>query len=267
MDHKYTIRTLKLKSGERHPYLIDKKGMPMEYPTLYSICELRARRLTSNTINQNRQSIMVLYLYCELEKIDLASRLKEGKLFTIYELDGLTRTCHYAISEIEAQIKDKSKKPSKIVNLVIYKKSNRSPQTVNLKSVGVRLINIKKYLGWLVIVYSASIETPPNVSTLLSQTAFNTLKQLEGRIPVNRSTNTPSVLREGITHEEEAELLNTVHPSSANNPWQSEFSKIRNYIFENKLSNTKFSYKSMQRPNSHTKLNSYLYFGYAKLCG
>ena len=74
----YAVRHTLMPSGERLPMLLLRDtGVPLFEPTVWSISELRARNLSSSTLQQALRAVMVLHLALERLGVDLEARLDE----------------------------------------------------------------------------------------------------------------------------------------------------------------------------------------------
>jgi hypothetical protein len=62
-------------------------GIPLFYPTLFTVSELRARNLASATLAQALRAILVLNQILEHLHIDLQTRFSQRKVLELDEID------------------------------------------------------------------------------------------------------------------------------------------------------------------------------------
>ena len=66
-------------SGERLPFFLNDEGMPIYDVTIYLLCDLRARNLSSNTIMNALAAINILYLYLNEQQYGLIELIRNEK--------------------------------------------------------------------------------------------------------------------------------------------------------------------------------------------
>jgi hypothetical protein len=99
----YRVETLVLGNGERFPMLIvSETGMPDFYPTLYTSNSLRLLR-TANSIVAVLRAIHVMYLAGKQMGIDFQSRMLEGKLLSIGEIERLSAEIRKSANELRRE--------------------------------------------------------------------------------------------------------------------------------------------------------------------
>lgn len=154
MSSHYRVTTIVMSSGERLPMLLGADGLPVFEPTLFSLIEIRARNLASNTIESYLRSVMALLLFLGLRKIDLQARLNEGHLLSLGEIEELARICRLPMERIQAMRDEVESQPVKVAPALSLEKFRmRSPMMSNLEvspeAAATRLRNIRDYLKWL----------------------------------------------------------------------------------------------------------------------
>jgi integrase len=217
------VRTLITPSGERLPMLIDRStGMPVFYPNLYVLTELRQINRASATMERALREISVLHDYLNDVGIDLDERIREGRLFSLGEIDGLARHCRQAIRPSMG-----SESGSKAHVRRFGKNELVLSQPVSQTTAANRLRTIHAYLSWLIALRLSTIQQREVFRTKLEQIRENVLPALRARIPISKGRNILN-LRQGLVPELVERLLQIIDPSNSENPWKSEFIRQRN---------------------------------------
>lgn len=100
MSINYRIKTIATSEGERLPILLGSDGLPLFELTVFALSQLRSTNKASNTIDSYLRSCMVLLLFLNLKRIDLSSRLNEGQIFFLGEIEDLVRICRLPLKKI-----------------------------------------------------------------------------------------------------------------------------------------------------------------------
>lgn len=79
---------MRFQTGERFPILLGQGGIPVFYPNLYLLTMCR-RKDAVNTMRARNRAIIHLYLWAEINKIDLEDRFKRKELLSIEEIESL----------------------------------------------------------------------------------------------------------------------------------------------------------------------------------
>ena len=233
MSAGYRVKLLKLTSGERFPLLLDGVGKPLFEPTVYALTELRARNQATNTISAALRSIQVLYLFLDKRSISLLSRLSDGRLLSLGEVEDLARTSRLPVEKLEAMLTDSVESSGQLLALSLEKARMRLrigvSDEVDPAFAGTRIRYIRDYLEWLVSDYLARRTLARPVAESLSAALRIVVTALTARIPKGGSKKEIKQ-REGLAPEAVIELLRVVSPSSPDNPWRSEYSRYRNEL-------------------------------------
>lgn len=217
------VRTLITPSGERLPMLLDRStGMPVFYPNLYVLTELRQINRASATMERALREISVLHDYLNDVGIDLDERMREGRLFSLGEIDGLARHCRQTIKPSMG-----SESGSKAHVRRFGKNEIVLSQPVSQTTAANRLRTIHAYFSWLIALRLSTIQQREVFRTKLEQMRENVLPALRARIPISKGRNILS-LRQGLVPELVERLLQIIDPSNSENPWKSEFIRQRN---------------------------------------
>ncbi|WP_232515942.1 tyrosine-type recombinase/integrase [Burkholderia multivorans] len=105
--------------------------------------------------------------------------------------------------------------------------SEREPRAVDVATQAFRLRYIADYLTYLATYYGATLSSQQR--TELEVESARALKVFRAHIPpVSRRARLGA--RQGLTQEEQARLLDVIHPDSPDNPWTRGFVRQRNWL-------------------------------------
>ncbi|WP_322034220.1 hypothetical protein [Paraburkholderia sp. J76] len=69
MPERYAVKNVVFESGERFPFVVDRRtGIPLFDPTVSTLTEFRVRDLASATIEQVLRALKVFLIFCDLPK-------------------------------------------------------------------------------------------------------------------------------------------------------------------------------------------------------
>lgn len=94
-------------------------GLPLFYPNVYAMAEVRGRDSASNTIEQALRAVMVLQLFLDAEGIDLQARLREGRFLERGEIEGLAQALRTPIEDLIKNAVAKSRKDAEVDGNVV----------------------------------------------------------------------------------------------------------------------------------------------------
>lgn len=83
------VKSTRHQNGERFLNLLDNDGVPMFWPTLWTLTDLRASGKSINTISQALIALKVVYEFLDEYQIDLDARLQSATFLERHELEGL----------------------------------------------------------------------------------------------------------------------------------------------------------------------------------
>ena len=229
----YRVKTVVSGNGERLPMLIGSDGAPLFEPTLFALCEIRARNRAANTIANSLRGILVFYLFLELNGIDLRRRLTEGRLLAMGEIEDLVRLCRLPIEEIVSQPIQIEYIPISETVVSLEKHRQRLPTEMVKEIVprfaATRLRCIRDYLKWVVADRSSRFGADSDYRSSLQAAGNFVAGALDARLPVGDSRGYVGQ-REGLDTDSITELLRVIDPACPDNPWQDEHSRVRNEL-------------------------------------
>jgi len=229
----YAVKTLVLSSGERLPVLIAlATGVPLFEPSIYVLSEICATNKASNTIDQVLRSIMVLQLFLDSSSIDIEQRIQQGGVFRLSELDELVRHSRRPVAD---QLNCDSISPShqsarrSAAESVRLFQRKLAPIEVAGHTAANRIRVIRDYLEWLVRYHMARHQPGATEAERLWSEWTSCKDALNARLPRHKGRNTIGQ-REGLKPELAEKLLNVTSPTSPENPWRGENTRIRNAL-------------------------------------
>jgi len=232
----YYIKKVLFASGERFPMLInDTTSIPDYNSTVFTITQYRSKGQSVNTIEQVLYHLKLLKLFLKnysTEGIDLESRLNQGRLLYLHEIESLCDMCKLPLKNIiDDTHKDQFTQTTKLNSLEKFRSNNSHKQTktVDPNTTAHRIRVIRDFLMWLANAHMAKL---PEYDL-----TFNTMKEsrdlikssMTSRIPKSSDSSLISTAM-GLPEEAMDILFAVVDRSSAYNPWKSEFTKVRNEL-------------------------------------
>lgn len=201
----YSIVQIRLKDGERLPILLNKDtGVPLHLPNLYASTILRPSNLSYRTLEVNLQSICHIYIWGDINNIDVENRFVQRSYFGFSEIDSLI--------DFIAKPLIRNKKVIKINNKV--KNSTKF----------IKSIYLLKYFCWLENYYNFEFGINTNNKFALLQ---NSIKER-----IKLSKNKPLLSSKKGLNPEEFKLLKLILYGNSNHilPWKSKDIIFRNLL-------------------------------------
>ncbi len=231
----FEVRNLVFASGERFPALIEgKKGVPDFEVTLYVLTQLRTRNLSVSTLTAATRSVMFGCQVLEYMGVDLQSRINQGKLLELGEFDRLMDSFFWTQVKLRQVLNQSTEKlaPNRVLNLESVRKSVSvadNSQTINADTAATRLLYFRDFLKWKVdrSLYALAT-THENYQGLNSAKEFM-ITAINARMPKGSSKNDLHA-RQGLSSDEMVLLLESVKLDSEQNPWKSQFIRVRNRL-------------------------------------
>jgi len=104
-----------MEGGERAPFLLDERGLPLFYPTLFATVHLRNAKRAVNTIRNRLADILVLHRWEADNGRDLVSEFSEGRFLEMPDIISLRDFAKLDMREHKTQ---KTKRKAKTVRLI-----------------------------------------------------------------------------------------------------------------------------------------------------
>ena len=203
------VKSTRHLNGEIFLNLLNQEGVPLYWPTIWTLTELRASGKSINTISQALGTLKVVYDFLDEYGIDLDSRLQSAKFLERHELDGLLRYL---------------KKPLRKVSKGKVVKINKFDE-ISLGAFAIRLNYTKAYFAFLIDSFTFKY-----IDEAKKKEQMSLIRELVGRFfsarkPAKVKLTGP---RLGLSREQQELLCQTISSSSSKNPWKSEFVRDRN---------------------------------------
>lgn len=230
----YNVRLLVFSSGERF-YVLQRMatGEPLFEPTLFVTNVARANGSASATIKQVLTSIMVLQLALDSVNIDIETRLSEGRLLDLHEVEAIVGYCRKTVASMVAEPGPKrTSSTPRVVSLEkVRMKSAVATETglVDSQTTGVRVRYIRDYLNWLAKKRELRIGPAHPQYAGLSSIRELIYGAFTERVPKVFPKDEDDQ-RQGLSEEHMARLRAVIEPSSPQNPWKGVATKIRNEL-------------------------------------
>lgn len=227
MTTTFVAKRIRFRNGERLSVLARPNGLPVHEATLY-LNRYRKKGRAANTLHSVCRALALLYQELSSKEIDLLQRLREGRFLTVPEITSLADAAQYWAADASLDEPDSSPNVIDIKRIRMRRKaSEREARSVVKSTLANRLRYIANYLDFLVGYFSVSL--PAGQKSTLNQESESALTALRAEIPrVSRRAKLGA--REGLSEEDEARLIETVHPDSPNNPWRRPFVRKRNWL-------------------------------------
>ncbi|RYE43577.1 MAG: site-specific integrase [Hyphomicrobiales bacterium] len=214
------------RNGERHSVLRRAGGLPVHEVTLF-LARFRTRGRRPNTIHRVCTVMALLYRWLQDAAIDLPARLRQGQFLTTAEIYRLVDTAQYRADDLA---EDAGKVAgNQVVNLnsvrMRRKKAEPAREPVDVGNHATRLRYIVLYFEFLTGYFAATL--PTHLKVQLEENAKKALHVLREQIPTVPAGRSS---RQGISEEDQEQLLAVVQPGSPRNPWKSPFVQYRNWL-------------------------------------
>jgi len=233
-SRKFRIRHIVMGSGERLPLLTDAAtGHPLYGPTVFALSEMRATNKASATIEQALRGLMVFQRILNYTGIDLEERLRQGRFLNLGEVDEIVGQCRLPMSRLG----DKSEATARMSNKVAKVEGIRMSSTtdkrhgsdVSRHTADVRLLYICKYLEWMADTQLLKMAVSQPEHQSLEAAKGIVLTAISERIGGTGKRHVADA-REGLSREQQTQMLQVVDPNSPNNPWHFKHARIRNHL-------------------------------------
>jgi integrase len=236
MSDNYRIKTVVFSSGERHPVLLGRDGLPIFEPTVFSVSEIRSRNRASNTIESYLRSILILLLFLELRKIDLEERLKVGHLLSLGEIEDLVSISRLPVEKIYSLMNESTSNANQNYSSIHSIEKFRKKQTIENEkridghSAATRLRNIREYFNWLCVRRISKHGIDPNLRSTIESSNEYVSNAIDARLPSAVRGYSPNNPREGLANDVLEKISSVIKPTSVDNPWVDTHCKYRNEL-------------------------------------
>ncbi|GFO53527.1 hypothetical protein GMSM_05340 [Geomonas sp. Red276] len=234
MDSRYRVRTIKMSNGSRRAMLCERiTGFPVFYPTLYLTTQVYLTGSEYNTQISHLGAIHFLYVWCERNKIHLEKSFAEGVFLNLDQIECLNRDIRYDFKYyLEDPFESIVGKSTTIQKSSSNYRRNRPKRKSNIVvnnkegTTTIRFIYVRLYLDWLAneFILRTSGRESSHASMLQAK------KIMIDAIAAHSPGSSTAELRRGLKREERARFLQIINPEYDDNPFKSDFIKLRNQL-------------------------------------
>ena len=211
------VKRFVMSGGERFAVLLNSDGVPMTYPNLYTIINLRNHGQSINTISAILEDIKLLFQLLDQLEIDLEQRIKSKDFLEINEIEAIANLASFSRSRLYWMASNK-----KVINFPKINNKERSraklvvtQDYVSKQLIYRRLTNFAEYIGWF--------ETHLHSSAITS-----TKRLLKSRRP-RKSMDTQSEYK-SFDSDQLNKIFKAVDPDNQNRIWTSDYITYRNEL-------------------------------------
>lgn len=214
----------KFMSGERYSLLVDDKGVPAWYPTLFATSKLRNSAKAPNTIEAHLNAIRLLLEWSRSENLILEDLFSKNQFLTTEQIEIL---CIY-LKEKKDTKNHSLAKSSKIQRKEMHRARIKSKHAVASSTAYIRITYVAKYIEWL----AKQILSERNriIDRDISHSIASMIASLRARRPT-RPVSSRSAKR-GLGNDQRSLLLALINPNSPDSPFSSETKERDSLIFE-----------------------------------
>jgi integrase len=202
-------RRLLSSTGERFVVLVNDRGMPLFYPTLYITVHLRGRSLAVNTIQNALSAIKAIYAWQTYYNVNIESRLSRKEVLQVHEIHSIRDFMQKSLRGVSA------------TSIASIAKS--ASGTVSVHSQYARMSVIADYIAFLSSQFHSSSHQKDDRNALM-------IRQIRASRP--KISNKSSVSRDEKYLDDTIldELERVLKPGSANNPVREHAVQVRNAL-------------------------------------
>jgi integrase len=212
MEEKYKVSFVTFSDGERYPILLNSKGQPHWYPTLYLTTRIRNASKAPNTMAAVLAAMRVLFVWADSFGQDLEYRFAQRQFLTDREIESL----RYYIQTKADGLTSRKKNTKKISKIECIRGKIRYPDNkVSSSTQYIRITYIADYLEWLAIRFCEGSGQVNAELIKLIQKMTNGLRFLRPQ----KTVKSREAARRGLTEPQKEALLNILKPGSMNNPF------------------------------------------------
>lgn len=225
---RYVAQRIRFRNGERHSVVQLPNGLPVHEVTLY-LGRYRTRGRAANTIHFVCGALALMYRELAAANVDLLERFEQGRFLTSQELERLATAIQYRIDDLDEDGVDSPASKVISINRVSMRRAKRVAERrpVDVQTQASRLRYCADFLQFFSTYVAASLSAAQQ--SALEAEADRRLIAFKEHIPrISRRAKLGA--RVGLSEEEQARVVATVHPDSPNNPWKRGFVRRRNWL-------------------------------------
>ncbi|MDP7812960.1 tyrosine-type recombinase/integrase (plasmid) [Acinetobacter baumannii] len=217
------IRT-KFKSGERYSLLVDDKGMPIWYPTLFATSKLRNSAKAPNTIEAHLNAIKLLIEWSHSSNIVLEEIFSAKQFLTTEQIEHL---CIYLKGKKDEKIYE-GFKSCRNQRKELHRAKIRSEESISSSTAYIRISYVANYIDWL--AKHVISERNQIINSDISLGISRMVRSLKARRPTRSiSSRNP---KKGLADNQRDIVLRIINPNSIDLPFSTETKERDSLIFE-----------------------------------
>ncbi|MEQ7922492.1 site-specific integrase [Xanthomonas sp. WHRI 1810A] len=201
------VRKTIFENGERGCVVVDSLGMPLYYPNLFLTTQIRNGSRSASTVSNNAGHLCAFLQVMEEAKINLVTRLSEGKVLEPFEVEALRGDLHRRLSP----------EPKQNSPITYFSQSDFVSKAVMHARVGVST----RYLEWLASLFLRKPLDPNELARVLAA-----MKDIR---PINKRRNNIK-RRRGLDAVTALAFTEALRPGSEYNIWLDPAIQVRNRL-------------------------------------
>lgn len=204
--------------GERLPLLVSTQGIPLTFPNMFVMSQLRLSS-KANTISNFLSDINHLILWEKINNRNLTQEFSSGKILPIEDIISIRDHCAVKVDSI------KNARRKNIIDLSLYAQTLSKHERVKSHQQYRRFTNIRKYL---IFLSHSLLKSHRDLSKLNIE-----ISKMEKMFLKNNPTVSSNSIDPGETSANPKafeKLMKVIHYQSTENPFKSNKDKIRNYL-------------------------------------
>ncbi len=219
----YRIEWTSFTNGERMPFLVQAStGLPIQSVSYWTTAERRAADIQANTIANELRSLVYLFLWADLRKVDIPDRLQRGEFLSLTEIVDLVNLCGRFIEDILSEFE------SLVPKVRPLRRAKR--RAVKSGEKRNRLTAIYSYLQFTSAGFLSELQAWPARWDHYNAVRKECLGRLKGYRDAIVSARTSSMDgREGLVRTALIRMRDVIHPKHPDNPFRPSV-RFRNYL-------------------------------------
>lgn len=222
----YKPQILIFANGERYPILIGCDDMPHFHITLWVTSKLRSAGKAEATISNKLEHVKCLLGWQKKNQRNLYSEFQQGEFLGIDDIESIKSYLAIDISQSKAVARSESKGRNKVVSIAEAPKLIDVTPSVGRNHHYNRMTSVIEYLTFI-----AKLAVKHNPSPHLSRKINKMEKEFKAARPKGKGKNVlddkdSRTLPDGLVKE----FMQIAHYDHANNPFQQEETRFRNYL-------------------------------------
>lgn len=221
------VKRVRFQNGERTSLLVGANGLPVHEVVLF-LDRYRRRGRAANTLHSICCALALLYRELATADVDLLARLRAGKFLSPAELNRIAVATQFRIDDLQA---DAAPRGANVVSLrSVHPRLKVRPAeaaAVDPESQGTRVRYIAHFLSFIADYVATELDGA--AGDRLRLTAKREVEAFKAAAP-RKSGRAKVGERQGLSPEEQAQLLEVVRPGSPSNPWARGYTQERNFL-------------------------------------